>query len=226
MMSMKKYIKHWTNNNQILALTTTKHFAFVEDIGVMSKNLIFADQIHGNKVQVVRKQNLKRVIKNTDGLITKDKNVYLAIRTADCVPIFFYEKRRKIVGIAHSGWRGTYKNIAREMVRNISKIGGRIEDTLVQIGPHICGRCFEVKDDVSSLFSKELNVINIYTNKIYLDLAAVISKQLISENIHRKNISNTDYCTFHHKEYFHSYRRDLKKENYSEMLSIISLYNE
>ncbi len=232
-MNMKKFIRHWPNNNQILALTTTKICGFVkadynsnilEEIGIDKENMVFASQIHGNKVQLVGNQNLKQTIKNVDGLLTKDKNVYLTIRTADCVPIFFYEAKSKIVGLAHSGWKGTYKNIAREMIKNIAKAGGRTENILIQIGPHICASCYEVKNDVLSCFAKDLTKSNKRGNKSYLNLAGIICDQLAYENIDRENINISNYCTFHDKEYFHSYRRDFKNnQQYMEMLSIISL---
>lgn len=44
------------------------------------------------------------------------KNVPLLIFTADCVPLVFYDKEKEAVALAHAGWRGTYDNIAEEII--------------------------------------------------------------------------------------------------------------
>ena len=56
--------------------------------------------------------SLKEISKlEKDGLITNIPNIILTTYHADCVPIYFLDKEKKIVGLAHGGWRGTYNNI-------------------------------------------------------------------------------------------------------------------
>ena len=59
--------------------------------------------------------------KEADGLVTSLKQVPLLIFTADCVPIVFYDKKQGVIALAHAGWRGTYGNIAGEIVEIMVK---------------------------------------------------------------------------------------------------------
>ncbi len=64
---------------------------------------------------------------------------------ADCVPIYFVDMKKKIIGLAHGGWRGSFDNISGKMVetfvRNFNTNPG---DLLVTIGPSIGPCCYEI----------------------------------------------------------------------------------
>ena len=45
-----------------------------------------------------------------DGLLTNEPGLVLTATFADCVPVFFYDPVKKVVGIAHSGWRNRKRN--------------------------------------------------------------------------------------------------------------------
>ena len=67
-----------------------------------------------------------------DGIFTYDSNILLTMCYADCVPVYFYSEKHGYVGLAHAGWRGTYGEIVKEMVR---KIDFDLNDLQVVIGP-------------------------------------------------------------------------------------------
>lgn len=50
-------------------------------------------------------------IEGGDGLVTNIPNLVLTTYHADCVPLYFYDYDKKVIGLAHAGWKGTYKNI-------------------------------------------------------------------------------------------------------------------
>ena len=83
-------------------------------------NIVYNTQVHGADVRIVESEdNVAENGEEADGLITNLKNTPLLIFTADCVPIVFYDKKQGVVALAHAGWRGTYGNIAGEMVNII-----------------------------------------------------------------------------------------------------------
>ena len=62
-------------------------------IGMKSNNLILLNQIHSNKIYYSVK-NKKKKLKG-DGILTNSKGLALGILTADCVPILFYDSKKK-----------------------------------------------------------------------------------------------------------------------------------
>jgi len=78
----------------------------------------------------------------------------LLIFTADCVPVVFYDRKQGVVALAHAGWRGTYGNIAGEMVNiMINKYNCKIEDIKTIIGPSVSVDNYEVSYDLIEKFA-------------------------------------------------------------------------
>lgn len=71
-------------------------------------NLTSNIQIHSDIVNVVDESTVASKIEG-DALVTNLKNVPLLIFTADCVPVAIVDKKNKVIGVAHAGWRGTYE---------------------------------------------------------------------------------------------------------------------
>ena len=181
------------------------------------KNLVLANQVHKNNIETVEVKDKGGLIVKTDGLITKDKGIILGIRTADCVPLLFYEPVAKIIGAVHAGWRGSLLKIIGKMIRQICQIGGISKNIICVIGPHICDKCYEIPKERQKLFEKK------YIKGEYLDLSSVNIDQLLEMGIKRENIEVLPYCTFHQNEQFFSYRKNKKDEDYGEMLAYIGL---
>ena len=95
----------------------TNNTRFAKAVGYDFNNRVFSDQVHDVKIYVVTESDkgkgaeLKNTIKGIDGLVTDVKNIPLITFYADCVPLYFYDKSKKIIGLAHSGWKGTVNNI-------------------------------------------------------------------------------------------------------------------
>ena len=79
---------------------------------------------------------------------------------ADCVPVYFYSESHGYVGLAHAGWRGTYGEIVKEMVK---RIDFDLKDLQVVIGPST-SNTYEINDDIKSKFE----TLTIDTSK-YID---------------------------------------------------------
>lgn len=91
--------------------------------------------------------------RQADALITRKRGVALAISTADCVPLLFYDPVSEAIGVAHAGWRGTARGIAAATVAALcEQFGARPADLYVGIGPSIGPCCYEVSEEVKELF--------------------------------------------------------------------------
>ena len=78
-------------------------------ISFKKKNLILLNQIHSNKFFLIKK--IPKIKLMGDGAITSKKNIALGVLTADCAPVFIFDPIKKVIAVAHAGWRGAYKKI-------------------------------------------------------------------------------------------------------------------
>ena len=90
---------------------------------------------------------------DADAFITDEKNLPIAIRTADCVPVFIFDPIRRVIGLAHAGWRGTYKEIASKTVQRMQeKYASQPSDLKVVLGPCIRECCYKVNEEFRDYF--------------------------------------------------------------------------
>jgi len=186
-------------------------------LGIKLEQMVLSDQVHGKKARVVGRKDLgKGLIREsdilkTDGLVTASPNVALVTFYADCVPLYFYDPVKKVIALSHSGWRSTLKNIAGETVRVMKeKLGSLPENIVVQIGPHIGNCCFEVGEDVYSLFINEFPWADIYAErqlgKYFLNLTQIIKRCLEDAGVKRDKIRDAKICTKCNKDLIFSHR--------------------
>jgi len=191
-------------------------------IGLNSDNLFIAKLIHGNKVIIIDQESKRRIMPDCDALMTDLPNIILGVTAADCLPIYFWNKQKTVIGIAHAGWRGVKSEIVTEVIKTFTKnFSVKTGDILVEIGPHILDCHFEIQDDLVKVFSDYSESVRRTEDKKYLNLQSIVEKQLISVDINQKNITKSTVCTFCDNKYF-SYRRD-KPEITEAMLAYIGL---
>lgn len=213
---VKKNYKFVLDNSQI---------NFFSSYNIPPSKTVFMEQVHGAEVASCDKDCAGHWIPGVDGLVTTEKNLFLCVNAADCVSLFFFEPKNKIVGIAHAGWRGTLGEIGKNVVqRMINKHGGKLENIIVGIGPSICGKCYEADkeryDLFSSLHSPQARMIK--NDKHFLDLKQINVKILQDAGIKPRNIEVSPYCTVCHNDLFFSYRKN-KESDYGEMVGVIGL---
>jgi polyphenol oxidase len=170
--------------------------------------MIQMQQVHGNNVVRVSKEDDGKTIPNCDALITNDPGVVLCVRVADCLPISVIDKKGRGVGLIHAGWRGLENGIITKTILEIEnhwKV--EIGKLKIAIGPHICAKHFEVKSDVLSKFSDYPEAISEKDGKIFLDLAKIAELQLIELGVKKENITIDPRCTFEDKSLY-SFRRN------------------
>ena len=182
---------------------------FFEKIEINPDNVVGADLVHGNNIMIVENSNLN-IIKDTDGLVTNNKDVSLFVTVADCIPVFFFDLEKNIIAIAHAGWQGIVNDIIIETIRKIKKLGGSERNIKVAIGPGINSCHFEIRRDVLDKFDKYKEFIIKREDRIFTDLKGIIKKQFKEAGIIMGNIESDDECTYESEKYF-SYRRDKPK---------------
>lgn len=189
------------------------------DLKELSKKykIIKGNQTHSTNVKVITKDNINEVFDNVDGLITNLKNIYLLTVVADCQGILLFDKKNKVIGNIHSGWRGTLNRIIKNAVNiMINEFNSNVEDIKVYFSPCIHKCCFEVSIDVKEMFEKEFNDLEIENyitkgnreDKYYIDTLKLNIDYLIKLGIKEENITYSDLCTKCNSDILHSYRKD------------------
>jgi len=198
---------------------------FLNKLGINKELTARAGLVHKNQVVIISKKEAGKLIEKTDGLITKEKNIFLTITMADCLPIFIYDPKKEIIGLVHGGWRSLARNILKEAINKITNnFKSNPAHILIGIGPGISQCHFEIKNDLvrkwcdRTIFAP--GVILKKNDKKYLDLKELAKLQLIKSGIKEKNIEISPECTFCLKTKYFSYRRD-KPEKVQTMLAII-----
>ncbi|PJC28033.1 peptidoglycan editing factor PgeF [Candidatus Shapirobacteria bacterium CG_4_9_14_0_2_um_filter_39_11] len=201
---------------------------FLHVLNLQKKNLVLMEQVHGDKVKVVDEDEKGKVIPGIDGMVTNTFGIVLGVKTADCLPILFYDPIGKIIGVVHAGWRGILARIAQKVIDLMIKMGSVPSDILIGIGPYIGGCCYSADNQRAGQFLGEFGNLPsmIYSNQkgLYLDLAVPTLNQLVQSGVPKENIFNSQICTSCQNKEFFSYRKDSKK-TYGEMLGIISFNN-
>lgn len=180
-------------------------------------DLVCAEQVHGNEVALVGEHDAGRgalafenAIKGADALITSDSMVPLALFFADCTPVVVVDKERRVVGVAHAGWRGIYSDIIEATVESLCRVQSSAkQDLLAFIGPSIGGCCYQVGPDLIEKFGARFSDISGWLNGSCLDLREIAVSQLTKSGLLVDNIYTcNNCCTSCRNETYFSYRAD------------------
>ena len=173
------------------------------NLEINAKNLAVPEQVHSAVVEFARFSGMYPA---ADGLVTQDPEIILTLKVADCVPVFLHDHSKNIIGLVHSGWRGTVENIVLNAIQLMEKNGTETGDIRCILGPAIGICCYEVDGEVAKNFDDKVKVI-MEDRKWRVGLHEQIRLQLASVGVQKKNIRSSDICTYESQGY-HSYRRD------------------
>jgi len=196
---------------------TNAQRAYLRSIcGVDIPQVFWRKQIHGDDILVAQK--FPKSCPDADAFITNETNLPIAIRTADCVPVFIYDPNHHAMGLAHAGWRGTQKAIAAKTVQKMhEKYGSRSADLKIVLGPSIRKCCYQVGPEFREYFPSHLCARD---GHWYLDALGANRDQLLQAGVLKENIFDSQTCTCCDKNYF-SHRRDGAKAG--RMISVMML---
>nr|WP_176221994.1 peptidoglycan editing factor PgeF [Paenibacillus barengoltzii] len=190
-------------------------------LGFASDAWTCGEQVHGNAVAVVRAEDRGKgfldrsgAFQETDGLVTNVPGVLLTSFYADCVPLYFADPVRGVVGLAHAGWKGSVRLIAAEMIHTMEReFGSQRSEIRTAIGPSIGECCYEVDEVVmekvrEALPGEEPHFASASprAGKTMLNLKEMNRIIMIKAGILPTHIECTTWCTSCHPEYFYSYR--------------------
>jgi YfiH family protein len=168
---------------------------------------VSAEQTHGGSLAVIgTRAALLRPVPGCDALLTDLPDVALLIRTADCLPILFADPSRRVVGIAHAGWRGLAASLPTRLVAALRHAyHSRPEALHVAIGPAIRSCCYEVGPEFAQRFG---SFVRERDGRRTCDLIGVAVEQLVRCGVRPDRILDARRCTACETNEWFSLRRE------------------
>ena len=189
-------------------------------MGVAVEDMVLSKQTHTTNVRVVTKEDKgkgvirKRNYTDVDGMITNVPGICLVTSYADCVPLYFVDPVKKVIGLSHSGWRGTVGKIGKVTVEKMEEeFGCDPADILGAVGPSICQDCYEVSEDVIKKFRENYDE-NLWPEIFYqkengkyqLNLWKANESVFLESGILPEHIAVTNVCTHCNPDILFSHR--------------------
>ncbi len=162
--------------------------------------LNFATQVHGTNILFVDSLDQPRI--EADAVITQLPKIGVGVLTADCLPILI--DGGDIVAAVHAGRRGLLAGIIESVVDQMASKSSHRPDTFrATIGPSICGRCYEVSDEMYKELTTDFPTLKQGVGERRLNLQAEALHRLCSVGV--SLIHDMQICTLEDPRYF-SYR--------------------
>lgn len=191
-----------------------------ESLGVKCEDMVFSQQTHTTNVRVVTEEDRGMGImrpleyQNVDGLVTNVPGICLVTFYADCVPLYFLDPVKKVIGLSHSGWRGTVGKIGKVTVDLMKQqYGCNPADILAAVGPSICQDCYEVSEEVIEKFRENFHqkywedlFYKKENGKYQLDLWKANEIIFAESGILPEHMAVTNVCTHCNSDLLYSHR--------------------
>ncbi len=171
------------------------------------RRVVTMRQVHGSHVHLVGPENVGAMHDDppvADALVTGVPGVVLAVRVADCAPVLLADPERKVVAAAHAGRAGLVAGIVPTTIEAMRETGAR--HILAWVGPHVCGRCYEVPEDMRAEVARVLPEAYGETSwgTPAVDIGAGLRAQL---DAHGVEVTGVPRCTVEDEDLY-SYRRE------------------
>lgn len=176
------------------ARVTENRRRFAAAAGYDAERLITAQQVHGTRLAWVGKADGGRgalewasAAPGTDGLLTAEPGVPVAILVADCAAVLIADPVRRALALVHAGWRGALGRIASAAVRELVQAGSRPQDLHAGISPTLCPDCLEVCEEIGNTVAAELGeaAVDFTQEKPHLRIHAMLAADLAGAGVTR-----------------------------------------
>ena len=188
-------------------------------LGIDTARFVHGRQSHGVTVRIAKKADTHGILEpaaweQTDGYVTAERDVPLAVFTADCTPLLMEEPAAGVVAAIHCGWRSTVADIEKNAVEAMVSLGARRQDIRAAIGPGIRRCCFQTGPEVPAAVDALLggDTAGLYgpdedaPGKFRVDLPGAVRRRLLQLGLAEENIDELGVCTMCHPDRFWSHR--------------------
>ncbi|HEY3900065.1 MAG TPA: polyphenol oxidase family protein [Chthoniobacter sp.] len=184
-----------TDREQALVRLDSFHRDARGELGLGAVHFVCGEQVHGREVAAVDAGTAVPV-PGVDGVITASPGVCLGVYVADCCAVYLVEPERRVIGLLHSGRKGSELGITRVAIERMrTEFGCDPVKMIVQLGPCIRPPIYEI------------------------DFAALITAQARAAGVQQVHDCGT--CTGANLDRYYSYRVERGKTG--RMLALLAL---
>jgi YfiH family protein len=216
---MKVIEPGWPKDARIGAFNTTREHGDASHVAAeLPAEPRWLEQVHGSRV--VNLADWRPGIE-ADAAWTDRAEEVVVIKTADCLPILLADRNAGLVAGIHGGWRSLADGIIGKTLAALPVSGAGLR---AWIGPGICGRCYQVGDEVRKAFVELDPVLaagfQADGDRWRADLKWLAAQQLRAAGV---EVFDCRRCTYEEAETFYSFRREGQT---GRLASVIWLLNQ
>ncbi|KUM97958.1 laccase [Streptomyces cellostaticus] len=178
-----------------------------KSLGLDPGSVVWMNQVHGADAVVVDEPWGDRPVPQVDAIVTARRGLALAVLTADCVPVLLADPVAGVVAAAHAGRPGMVRGVVPAAVRAMTELGAEPDRIVARTGPAVCGRCYEVPEDMRAEVAAVEPAAHAETSwgTPAVDVSAGVQAQL--DRLGVRDREHSPVCTLESGDHF-SYRRD------------------
>jgi purine-nucleoside/S-methyl-5'-thioadenosine phosphorylase / adenosine deaminase len=198
-------------------------------LGVAPGRLAVPYQVHSPDATAISEPWPPNARPRCDALVTATPGLALGVTGADCGMILFADRRARVVGAAHAGWKGALAGVIEATVVAMEGLGAKRGQIVAALGPCIAHRSYEVGPEFVAAFAEAGENTGPYftpsrrARHSMFDLNAYIAARVARAGI--GGIDDLRLDTYADEGRFFSYRRAThrKEPDYGRLMSIIVL---
>jgi YfiH family protein len=122
-------------------------------LGVAAERLAVPYQIHSADAAPISEPWVPNKRPSCDALVTATPGLALGVTGADCGMILFADRRARVIGAAHAGWKGALTGVVEATVSAMERLGARRGDVVAALGPCIGYASYEVGPEFVAAFA-------------------------------------------------------------------------
>ena len=199
------------------------------DIGLANGALVTAYQCHGTRCVTVTEPWAPGEAPEADAMVSDRAGIALGVLTADCAPVLLADRRARVIGAAHAGWRGALAGVVEAAMAGMAALGARPADTVAAVGPCIGQASYEVGPEFRDAFvaadggNERYFAAGARAGHPMFDLAGFVAARLEGLGLAAVEVSALDTCA--DGDRFFSYRRACLEDeaDYGRLLSVVAL---
>lgn len=106
--------------------------------------LVTLYQVHSADAVIVTEPWQIGEAPHADAMATSTPGIALGILTADCAPVLLTDKKARVIGAAHAGWKGALGGVTDSVIAAMESLGATRQNIAAAIGPCIAQASYEV----------------------------------------------------------------------------------
>ncbi|MDO8664626.1 MAG: polyphenol oxidase family protein [Candidatus Liptonbacteria bacterium] len=203
--------------------------AFLDKLGIKFEDSVAMFLKHGTEIMSVNEFSRGEDAMPVDCLITKSKNVFLFVLTADCLPVIFYDPDNGVLALAHLSRINSPKNFLLKIIQKMeSEYSSKPGNLIAAIGPCIHKESYVfIKEELKRRIPDEKAfsgyIADLPDGRKSIDLVGYNFEQMVLTGIKKENIEISGIDTAKNEEFFSHYHSRLTGSPEGRIATVVGM---